>query len=115
MTEQKAIKILGTEYQVLFRKAEDDKKLDLCGGYFDHTAKQIIVGSLEPEDMSVSDLEVEQKRVLRHEIVHAFLYESGLWCNTEKTDHWATSEEMTDWISIQFSKMLQAFQEAGAL
>ena len=52
-------------------------------------------------------MESFRKKVARHEIIHAFLYESGLSHNSE----WANNEEMIDWIAIQFSKMLKAFEE----
>ena len=38
------------------------------------------------------------KKVIRHELVHAFLFESGLSVNS-----WADNEEIVDWIAIQFS------------
>lgn len=55
------------------------------------------------------------KKVLRHEVIHGFLYESGLWNNSGNVEAWGRSEEITDWIAIQFPKMLKAFQEVGCL
>ena len=65
--------------------------------------------------MSIGDLNSYTKKVLRHEIIHAFLYESGLWNNSGDVEAWAQSEEMTDWFSIQFPKILRAFQEVKAI
>ena len=48
--------------------------------------------------------------VKRHELIHAFLYESGL-----DACSWANNEEMVDWIAIQFPKLFKAFQEVGCL
>lgn len=115
MTEPKVIDILGTDYQVLFRKAENDKKLEQCDGYFDFTKKLIVVGIFENDDMSVGNLELYQKKVLRHEITHAFLFESGLWSNSGNMESWAMSEEITDWFAIQSPKIFKAFQEIGVL
>lgn len=109
------INILGTEYQIHFRKEENDIKLKKVDGYIDHSVKKIVVGIFEKDDMSMQDLESYQKKVLRHEIVHGFLYESGLWNNTNQSDAWATSEEMTDWFAIQSPKIFETFGEAGCL
>ena len=62
---------------------------------------------------SYEDLELWQRKTLRHEIVHAFLYESGLWQNSFKD--WARNEEMTDWIALQFEKLLDVFKEVKAI
>lgn len=50
---------------------------------------------------------------LRHEIVHAFLYESGLDCNTFMTGGkpWAKNEEMVDWFAIQGPKIVKAWKD----
>lgn len=53
-----------------------------------------------------------QKKVLRHEIVHAFLYESGLWQNAYGSKCWAKNEEMIDWMAIQIPKIQRAYKEA---
>jgi hypothetical protein len=70
---------------------------------------------MKRQDGSVDNLEPYCKKVLRHEIIHAFMYESGLWENSHDVEGWAQNEEMTDWIAIQFPKMQKAFEEAGAL
>ncbi len=115
MIEPKVIEILGTDYQVLFRKAENDKHLENYDGYFDFTRKLIVVGIFEEDSMSVGKLELYQKKVLRHEIIHAFLYESGLWENSSKSESWAQSEEMTDWFAIQSPKLFKVFEELDLL
>lgn len=69
----------------------------------------------EEDIMNKGNMEHCKKQVLRHEIVHAFLYESGLDGSTWKTHGWAVNEEMVDWIAIQFPKILKAFQECNCL
>jgi len=49
--------------------------------------------------------------VIRHELIHAFLFKSGLDACAE----WARNEEMVDWLAIQFPKLMKAFQEADCL
>lgn len=68
-------------------------------------------------DMSDKEREAYRKRTLRHELIHAFLNESGLSENASVPADcgWAKHEEMIDWIAIQFPKMVKAFKEAGCL
>lgn len=82
-----------------------------CDGYTDNTVRKIVVASFEPDARSKQDLDRHARKVLRHEIVHAFLYESGLAENSD----WAMDEEMVDWIAMQFPKLMVAFAAAGAM
>ena len=68
-------------------------------------------GSNPEKPGSKRDLSIQSKKVVRHEIVHAFLTESGLAENS----FWAQNEELVDWIAIQGPKLIKAWQEAGAL
>jgi hypothetical protein len=43
--------------------------------------------------------------VMRHELVHAFFYESGL-CE------YSDNEQLVDWIATQYDKLHKAFGEA---
>lgn len=53
-------------------------------------------------------------KVLRHEIIHAFLFESGLQENYHN-EKWGHDEIMIDWFAIQFPKIQKAFYEADCL
>lgn len=56
------------------------------------------------------------KKTLRHEIIHAFLTESGLHGNTYNVDGgWAMNEEMVDWFAIQSPKIMRVFEELEVL
>ena len=52
---------------------------------------------------------------MRHEILHAFLYESGLRENSCTSFAWAENEEMIDWFAIQFPKILKIYGELNIL
>ena len=102
------VKILGTEYEIVMDAEEKDYPiLKDADGYADFTIKKIVVKKLIQDGESYEDLELWQRKTLRHEIIHAFLYESGLWQNSFKD--WARNEEMTDWIALQFEKILGVF------
>lgn len=111
LTESRTINVLGTDIRVCFRKEEEDKKLKSMVGYFDGSKSLIVVKILEPDDYSLGDLERYQREILRHEIIHAFLYESGLDGSSVSADSWATNEEMVDWFAIQAPKIFKVFRE----
>lgn len=101
------VKILDTEYTIQLLHEEDDPKLKECDGYTDYTTRRIVVCDRRSNDpMQVEKPEVIIEKVARHEMVHAFLFESGL-----DTNSWANNEEIVDWIAIQFPKMREAFDE----
>lgn len=109
------VNILGTEYTIKKENKRDNKKLESVDGYCDTSVKQIIVNDIQKDDWTIEDLDSYIKNVTRHEIIHAFLYESGLSVNSNGCEDWATNEEMVDWLAIQFSKILNAFNQAECL
>ena len=115
LTDTIKINILGTDVTVEFRKESDDSKLAELSGYYDCTVALIVVKVYEPDPLCVSDLERLQKETLRHEILHAFLYESGVQNCSASCDAWATNEEMVDWFAIQAPKIFKIFNEQGLI
>ena len=112
LTDTRKINILGTDVTVEFRKEADDEKLEGLSGYYDPTVNLIVVKVYDTTDQhSVNDLKHLQKETLRHEIIHAFLYESGVQGCSAPCDAWATNEEMVDWFAIQAPKIFKVFEE----
>lgn len=102
------VKILGTEYEVIKDAEEKDyPQLKKCDGFTDFSIKRIVVADFDKDESSVDDIDWYKKKVLRHELVHAFIHESGLAENCD----WARNEELIDWIAIQFEKILGVFIE----
>ncbi|MBS5822417.1 MAG: hypothetical protein KID00_00920 [Clostridium argentinense] len=106
----KKVNVLGTEYTVKTDNEVNDPKLKECDGYCDDTIKLCVIDDFEPDVMSKSNLDEYKKKVTRHELIHAFLFESGLAQET-----WAFNEEIVDWIAAQFPKILKAFNEADCI
>lgn len=108
------INILGSEWDVEYRNADIDPILqDENGGYTDPSINLIVISNKGKDD-NVVDFGKIQKRYLRHEIIHAFLFESGLGFNLEHCE-FGHEETMIDWIAIQFPKILEVFKEADCL
>jgi len=108
------VNILGTEYTIEERTVEEDAFLNDCDGYCDKTTKQIVISKPTPNS-NLGDFEWYRKKLMRHEIIHAFLFESGLHENFEHAKQFGHDETMIDWVAIQFSKIQKAYEEVGCL
>lgn len=107
------LNILGSEWNVEYRNVDADSLLKEDDGYTDPSVRLIVIAN-KREDCSIQDYKYMQRENLRHEIVHAFLFESGLGFNLEHNE-FGHEETMIDWIAIQFPKILKVFKEAGCL
>lgn len=78
------LNVMGTEYDVAVKKFKDDPIFEenSFDGFCDGYAKRITVCDMHTYPGWDTEDEVTvkaaQKLTLRHEIVHAFFYESGL-------------------------------------
>lgn len=116
--ENKKVNILGTEYSIRFGKENEYPGLIDNDGYTDTSVKMIVVDDFtatENDPTRKADVPAYQKQVLRHEIIHAFLAESGLDGNGRAVDHWEFNEEMVDWFAIQSPKIYKVFAELDIL
>ena len=111
--EKSYVTVLGTQYTILIIEEDDYRFNREADGWCDTQAKEILIFNYKQSAESVKDLKAYQRKVLRHEIIHAFLYESGLWQNSYGSKCWAQNEEMIDWLAIQEPKIHKAFKEAG--
>lgn len=112
------VDVLGTIYTIEYRTKEEDEKLKQVAGYCDYSIKKIVCNKRtekDKDDLDLSNLGFVDNRILRHEIIHAFIYESGLWCNSFGISSWADNEEMTDWFAIQFPKIYKVYAKLGIL
>lgn len=116
------VNVLGTEYTIEIHKISEDEYMEKehLSGYCGEESKVIVIADMSEEKyfpgMDEKEQESYYKKVMRHELVHAFLNESGLSANATVPDcAWAKNEEMIDWIAIQAPKLFKVFQEAGCL
>lgn len=111
--EKKTVNILGTEYTVTECEREEDKRLSDCDGFCEKTTKEIVI-TKETKDSELTNWDWYRKKILRHEVIHAFFMESGLQENFEN-QHYGISETIVDWIAIQSPKIFKVFQELNIL
>lgn len=111
---RESVNILGSEWKIVFRKISEDKTLEDAEGYASMSSNTIVIRSENLEN--AENFERYQKRVLRHELIHAFLQESGLAQNSiEDAGAWARNEEMVDWFAHQSPKIFKVFTELELL
>ncbi len=116
MKEQK-INILGTEWKIVTCKEEESELLNgkYRDGCTDNSTRTIYICEKKP-DCELQDYEMWKQISLRHEIFHAFLFESGLDASSICTNRpWAENEEMVDWFAIQSPKIYKVFAELDIL
>jgi hypothetical protein len=107
----RVVSVLGTPYTIYQGNSVDFPDLSENDGYCDTTVKIIVIDDMTEnagKPGSKADLEQYKHKVIRHELLHAALFESGLSCNS-----WGENEEIVDWIAIQFPKLEALFIEAG--
>ncbi len=109
----KKVNILGSVWTIKEESVSENSLLENCDGYCDWTVKEIVVE--REKNGALGDMETYIRKVLRHEIIHAFLFESGLYESSALADAWAKNEEMVDWIARQGQKIYDAWKEANAL
>lgn len=116
----KKINILGSVYNIIVNKFQDDPLLQEDGaeGYCNPELKEIVICDMNTYpgfSKNPKAAELNMKDTLRHEIIHAFLYESGLYTCAGGTQCWALNEEMVDWLALQAPKIFKAFKEANII
>lgn len=107
------VNILGTEYTIEELSSEQDESLKQCDGYCDKTTRKIVICKKE-KNCDLGDFTVHKNKVLRHEIIHAFHFESGIAENLENKQY-GFSETIVDWFAIQSPKIFKVFTELDLL
>ena len=109
--------ILGSRYKVEiapYGKYYD--RFQEAGGWCDFHDKSIVALDAEDYAKDMDDIATNKpfkatERILRHEIMHAFMCESGLDGETE----FARNEVLIDFLAIQFPKMVAVMEKAGLI
>ena len=108
------ISVLGEQWEVRIRHEQDEPRLIGCDGFCDWTSRTIVID----DSRSESNLDVPEaflKKVLRHEVIHAFFRESGLAESFWPCGMAEAEEIMTDWIAVQLPKLERTVSTAESL
>ena len=100
------VNVLGTVYKIKYIPSLDGR-----GGETDFYTKEIRISEQEdvPAEYKTDNLKEMQRHVLRHELIHAFLFESGMDQSSAAHEAWAVNEEMIDWMAIKMPKIMAAY------
>lgn len=86
------LNILGTKYDLKYiDNPDEDMQNNDADGYTDSINKKIVILSNTPNDI---------ESILRHEIIHAYLIESGIGYG-----YAFHNEDMVEWLAMQFPKI----------
>jgi hypothetical protein len=105
--------ILGAEYTII--KKATKEKYPILGdndGVCDFTTKRILIADMPVTDETMQDMDAWEKKVVRHEVIHAFLFESGLDACSKNGSR---NEELVDWIAIQSPKLFKVLNTLNVL
>lgn len=108
---KKTVDVLGVKYSVYELSKKEDKFLENADGYCDKTTKKIVI-TTKGDDNQLEDFEVYRKGILRHELLHAFLFESGLHENMTHPQY-GHDEEMIDWFAKLYPRISKAYKDLG--
>ena len=107
-TKDQKVKILGKEWIIHFVRAiENDQSIS---GMTDPTSREMFIKTTNSEN--VKDFQRETANTIRHEVIHAFLFESGLGADWE---HKALGHEETvvDWFAVMYPRIRKVFKQLG--
>lgn len=108
----RSLNILGTKYDIKRLSADEYPKLEglSASGLAELYSKELIIDkNMKPKDgTGYANFDAYEKKVLRHEIIHAFFHESG-------ASEYTHDEVLVDWLAIQIQKIYHAMSVAGCL
>lgn len=102
------VNIMGNIWTIEEKAVCDDELLETADGYTDPSTKCIVIRKISKD---LKNWDAWRKEVIRHELIHAFLFESGLGPNWEHSILMGHDETTIDWIAIQWPKIQCVFKQ----
>lgn len=104
------VNILGEPWRVKIFSSELDSRLKDNIGFTDWTSHFIGIADPDETESTLDNTMELIKQVARHEIVHAFMFQSGL-SDDWKHEQWGHDETVVDWIARQFKAMQKVIEK----
>lgn len=98
------VNILGTEYNIIEKEDERFEYLDAVGLCEWWTKEIYIKKGIKETSETMKGLENFKKNIIRHEIIHAFLFESGM-------QDYEGDEQIVEWIARNIEKINKALEQ----
>jgi len=102
------VRILGAVWTVRSATEAEEPRLDGVNGFTDWTTRTIC---LEKNTQgNLGSMETYMNKVIRHEVVHAFMFESGLGDSFEHKDY-GQEETIVDWFAFQMGNIMNVVMD----
>ena len=102
------VTILGAVWTVRSATETEEPRLEGVNGFTDWTTRTIC---LEKNTQgNIGSMETYMKKVIRHELIHAFMFESGLGDSFEHKD-FGQEETIVDWFAFQMGNILNVVMD----
>lgn len=111
MFEACNIEIMGSPWNIKYLTTKECKFLEEADGITDASTHEIVIQAGNPND--IGNMDIVRAIALRHEIIHAYLYECGLGSNFEHANKFGHEETIVDWFARMFPRILKTYQELG--
>lgn len=98
------VNILGSEWTVRSATEAEEPRLENKNGFTDWTTRLICL-EREPQG-DIGSMETYMNKVIRHELIHAFMDESGFGDCFEHKD-FGQEETVVDWFAYQMPKIME--------
>ena len=96
------VNILGTEYTIRSQTEQEEPRLENKNGFTDWTTKLICLERKPKGD--IGNMQMYMNNVIQHELVHAFLYESGFGDSFVHFEY-GHEETVVDWFAYHMKKI----------
>lgn len=105
------IDILGNKYTIKHaeKEAVKDFRDEIADAFCDCTSREIVIRNIK-DDEDIGNKQNYINRLLRHEVIHAYMFECGLGAEIPhpQTGH---DEAMIDWFARMAPRIMQTFIE----
>ena len=106
------VSILGEKWMITITNTEADERLEDCDGFCDKTSRRIVIDDMSTcKNFQLDDKIAYVAQNIRHEIIHAFMFESGLQANWQHPD-FGHEETVVDWFAAQYPKIKDVIETA---
>lgn len=112
---KKSVKVLGTKYKIKFASVESDSFLENHWAFCDFYSKSIVIRDDYKDLVTPGNEKDCFNETLRHELVHAFLHESGMTGEQRESRPLVFDEVAVAWVATQFPRMLKVFKKLGCI
>lgn len=103
-----SVSVLGVDYNISVDNVKNDTSLKKLNGYCDNSISKIVIRDdlMTPDEDTCEDMSVFAHKIVRHELIHAFMDESGVTgCD------WKHDESLVDWLAVMMPKMVTCMKD----